>query len=240
VDSEAIRTGAFRNWAPASELRRLKKLYRSARFYRLIHHPTKPKLIGNNVGIHRADFEKVNGYDENFEGWGCEDDDLRGRLRQAGVHVESIVHWTHTFHLWHASDTTAPTTWKQGANVRYLLRKGRLTRCTNGLEKRTIDDLGVRIVGIPAQPETVERLVRGHFRPLSTEPPEMEILFLPGDGRFSGRAECNVLVALDHRAASSPAARRAHRIVMPTPGDAPPPSAPLDWDQFSQALRAAA
>ncbi len=94
LTSEAIASDAFRAGRRRASCKRLAKLDRSSRFYRLIRHPTKPKLIGNNVGIWRSDFERVNGYDENFEGWGCEDDDLRYRLRQAGVAVESILRWT--------------------------------------------------------------------------------------------------------------------------------------------------
>ena len=44
-----------------------------------------------NPPFDRADYERVNGYDENFVGWGCEDDDLRLRLRHAGVRIESIL-----------------------------------------------------------------------------------------------------------------------------------------------------
>ena len=105
VTPEVVRTGAFQHWAPESELRRLAKAATGPRaFYRLIRHPTKPKLIGNNVGIWRTDFERINGYDENFQGWGCEDDDLRCRLHAAGVRIESILRWTHTYHLWHPTD----------------------------------------------------------------------------------------------------------------------------------------
>ena len=57
-------------------------LDRKSRLYNGCGHPTKPKLFGNNIGIWRTDYERVNGYDENFEGWGCEDDDLRLRLRR--------------------------------------------------------------------------------------------------------------------------------------------------------------
>ncbi len=135
ITGDAITSDAYRAWAPASELKRLAKLDRSSRFYRLIRHPTKPKLIGNNVGIWRSDFERINGYDENFEGWGCEDDDLRYRLRKAGVAIESILRWTCAYHLWHPVDPTAPVKWRQGKNVQYLLRKGRPTRCENGLVK---------------------------------------------------------------------------------------------------------
>jgi glycosyltransferase involved in cell wall biosynthesis len=233
VTSEVIRSGEFARWTPESELRRLRKLDRSSRFYTFIRHPTKPKLIGNNVGIWRCDYERVNGYDENFEGWGCEDDDLRWRLRRAGVRIESILRWTHTFHLWHPTDVTAPATWKQGKNVAYLLRKGRLTQCRNGLQKRALEDLGVRVVEAPAGASGVETL-RNRFR-RSTATPEVEILVLRGKGRFSGRAECNVLVALDPTAARAAAAKQAHFTIVPADGSGPG-AASIRWDQVAQAL----
>lgn len=135
IDEAAIRRGDFTGWAPADELKRLRKQDRKARLYQLVRHRTKPKLIGNNVGVWRCDYETVNGYDENYEGWGCEDDDLRLRLRMAGVRIESILRWTYTFHLWHRVDVTAPTNWREGRNVAYLTRKEIPMRCTNGLFK---------------------------------------------------------------------------------------------------------
>jgi glycosyltransferase involved in cell wall biosynthesis len=240
VTPEVIRSGEFQNWAPDDELRRLRKRDRASRFYRLIRHPRKPKLIGNNVGIWRTDYERVNGYDENFQGWGCEDDDLRCRLRKSGVRIESILRWTRSYHLWHPTDITAPSSWKQGPNVTYFLRKGRLTRCRNGLEKRTLEDLSIRVVGRSSRPNLVARLLRGRFGAKSAARPEVELLFLPGEGRFSGQAECNVLVALEPEAVASPLARQAHVTIGPfspvgsnRPSDFPP-------DQFEQALAAVA
>jgi len=214
VTPQVIASGEFRQWGPAAELKRLKKIDRASRFYRLIRHPTKPKLIGNNVGIWRRDYERINGYDENFEGWGCEDDDLRHRLRQAGIGVASILRYTFTFHLWHPNVASMPTNWKEGANVQRLLRKGRLTRCRNGLEKRSLDDLSIRLVGEPAAAHPMAAWARRRFDKPHTEP-EVEILLLPGSGRFSGKAECNVLVALNEAAAQSPAAREAHLTIRP-------------------------
>ena len=107
-----------------------------------------------------------------------------------------------------------------GANVEYCLRKGRLTRCRNGLEKRALDDLAIRVVGSPPRCIAAGDAVRP--RPLRSSPttqPEVEILVLPGKGRFSGRADCNVLVALDPAAATSPAARQAHLTIRPTDAD---------------------
>ena len=215
VTGDVVRSGEFAGWAPAKELRRLRKLDRAARFYRLIRHPTKPKIIGNNVGIWRHDYERVNGYDENFQGWGCEDDDLRYRLRKAGVGIDSILRWTHTYHLWHPADTTMPANWKQGANVAYFLRKGRLTRCRNGLAKRSLDDLAIRVIGQASPSHPVAELVQRRFGARSSTTPEVEILLLPGAGRFSGRADCNVLLALEPRADRCAIARKAHLTIHP-------------------------
>jgi glycosyltransferase involved in cell wall biosynthesis len=215
VTRDVVRLGQFTDWGPPEEMQRLRKLDRAARFYRLIRHPTKPKIIGNNVGIWRRDYERVNGYDENFQGWGCEDDDLRYRLRKAGVGIASILRWTHTFHLWHPADTTMPANWKQGANVAYFLRKGRLTRCRNGLAKRSLDDLAIRIIGQASTPHPVAELIQRRFGAHSSTKPEVEILVLPGAGRFSGRAECNVLLALEPLAGRCAVARKAHLTIHP-------------------------
>ncbi len=215
VSPEVVHSGAFADWAPAGELRRLRKLDRSSRFYAFLRHPTKPKLIGNNVGIWRSDYERVNGYDENFQGWGCEDDDLRLRLRRAGVRIQSILRWTHTYHLWHPTDVTQPATWKQGANVEYFRRKGRLTRCRNGLVKRPLDDLSIRVVGSAALPRAAADLLRASAAQGQSRQPEVEILVLPGQGRFSGAADCNIVVALDTTAVQSAQVRAAHVLVAP-------------------------
>jgi hypothetical protein len=212
-----LRSGEFRNWAPRSELRRLLKKHYSSGFYRLIRHPRKPKLIGNNVGIWRSDFLRVNGYDENFVGWGCEDDDLRLRLRAAGVRIESILRWTFTYHLWHPIDTTTPNHWREGANVGYLMRRGRLTSCRNGVVKRRLSDLSIRVVGRASRPEAVARLIGGRLHATPSEQPELELLFLPGQGRFSGRAECNVVVALEPNAGDVSGPRGAHLTIAPRP-----------------------
>ena len=133
--SEAIRGGQYTEWVPSSERVRLARRHRRAWYYNLIRHPTKPRLVGNNIGVWRRDYERVNGYDEEFEGWGCEDDDLSMRLKRVGVRVRSILGRTFTFHLWHPPDVTAPRIWREGVNVRHLKQKDRPARCRNGLHK---------------------------------------------------------------------------------------------------------
>jgi len=133
LDVPAIRSGDFLQHASKAELKKLARMDRKSRFYELIRHPTKPKLFGGNVGIHRSDYESINGYDEAFEGWGCEDDDLRIRLRQAGHRIRSILRWTRTYHLWHPPGKTTPSEWKAGNNVARLQRNSIPTKCEHGL-----------------------------------------------------------------------------------------------------------
>jgi len=121
--------------------------------------------------------------------------------------------------------------------VAYFERQGRLARCRHGLVKRATSDLDVRVVGRPARPDAAARLLPGVLdRPSRSEPPEVEILFLPGSGRFTGRADCNVLVVLEDAPAISRAARRAHLVIAdkPVPGAGAAPHFPLD--QFAQAM----
>jgi glycosyltransferase involved in cell wall biosynthesis len=140
IDVAAVSTGTFQELAPRCELQRLTRLDRKSRLYNLLRHPTKPKMFGGNIGIFRTDYEAVNGYDENFVGWGGEDDDLRLRLRQSGRQIRSILRWTRTYHLWHPPGTTTPCRWREGANVAYLRRPGsRPTKCLRGLCNIDVD-----------------------------------------------------------------------------------------------------
>lgn len=68
------------------------------------------------------------------------------------------------------------------------------------------------------------------------ERPEAEVLFLPGKGRFSGRADCNVLVVLEASKRASRLARKAHVVVT----DEPPGQMAVEFvfplDGFRQAM----
>jgi glycosyltransferase involved in cell wall biosynthesis len=54
-----------------------------------------------NLGVWRADFEQVNGFDEAYCGWGHEDADLAIRLIQSGVSRKDGRNATTVLHLWH-------------------------------------------------------------------------------------------------------------------------------------------
>ena len=54
----------------------------------------------------RKNYLKVNGYDENYNGWGEEDDDFGNRLYVAGIKGKELSTFNMQIHLWHYSDPT--------------------------------------------------------------------------------------------------------------------------------------
>ena len=60
-----------------------------------------------------ADFERVNGYDMRYEGWGEEDMDLAVRLRRLGLRCGHLGGSGTVLHLWHPSQAAAdrPNWW---------------------------------------------------------------------------------------------------------------------------------
>jgi glycosyltransferase involved in cell wall biosynthesis len=133
VDEAAIVSGVFRQWMPRNERIRLFQKRIKEQYYQFMRHPTKPKLTGYSIGISREDLEAVNGFDERFVGWGCEDDDLAFRLRKAGRRIASSLPYTHGFHLWHPAAPSCPTKWTDGENVARLANLDRPIKCAAGL-----------------------------------------------------------------------------------------------------------
>lgn len=137
IDADAIRSGEFVKWIARAERNRIIRNRIKGQYYQWIRHPKKPKLTGFNIGIARDDFEAVNGFDEDFVGWGCEDDDLAFRLRKIGRRIASVLSYTQGYHLWHPSDPSRPAKWTEGPNVRRLDDVDRPVKCTAGLRPLT-------------------------------------------------------------------------------------------------------
>jgi GT2 family glycosyltransferase len=192
-----VAAGRFTPIATWHDRFKLWKLAQKARCYSWLNHPTKPKLLSGNVGIARADFERVNGFDEAFVGWGCEDDDLGQRLRAAGVRIASILHQTHTYHLWHPKSPSVPQTWREGANVDYLHRRGKLVRCATGLLKRTRSDLQIHLLDsaalLLAAPGLAKSL-KSYQVITNSDDADIEIRVAETAGRFSRAASVKLLV----------------------------------------------
>ena len=89
LDVEKIRQGAYEALMTEERLRFLKRRHWKSLFYFLTMKKIRPRLMGLNFSVARDLFEKVNGYDEAYEGWGKEDSDLRTRMRQSGAPPET-------------------------------------------------------------------------------------------------------------------------------------------------------
>jgi GT2 family glycosyltransferase len=226
LSEDGARYGEFLTWHVNGERERHARQHRKAQFYSFIRHTRKPKLVGNNFAVWRSDFERVNGFDENFCGWGQEDDDLGLRLRRSGIRLQSILRWTRSYHLWHPRDPSTTESWREGNNVPYFLRGSRLTRCRNGIVKREINDLAIEITGGSNAARRVKELLRQHGvlaagnAPQSRPPgaqPEVEVMALPGAARFSTSAEYRLLILLDEAQPPCKLLEQANMIVSIAP-----------------------
>lgn len=93
-------------------------------------HPRPRKLMGVNYSLPRAAFVAVNGYDEAWVVYGCEDRDLELRLLRAGWPFKALLNRAVVYHLWHQERERSELTLK-------LLREAEestATRCGRGLE----------------------------------------------------------------------------------------------------------
>ena len=96
--------------------------------------PHKPKLLGCHFSLFREDVERVNGFDENFVGWGYEDDDFARRLYWAGVEPRSVIAEARAMHLWHPSLAPQALARHRDRPNRAYFRRWRVpAHCQNGL-----------------------------------------------------------------------------------------------------------
>ena len=65
------------------------------------------RSYGHMLGVARRDFERVNGYDMRFVGWGEEDVDIVVRLRRIGLRCGHAGPDGTLIHLWHESEVPA-------------------------------------------------------------------------------------------------------------------------------------
>lgn len=106
--------------------------YRFLRRIGLAH--ARRLTFGGHFSIFKKDVESINGYDENYIGWGGEDQDLAHRLVLAGISGKSVIREARMLHVWHEREM-GEKHWKEGTNIDYYLRKNVSVRCINGLMK---------------------------------------------------------------------------------------------------------
>jgi len=107
----------------------------------------------------------------------------------------------------------------------------------NGLVKRTVDDLAVRVVGTSSSPKAATALLGPRWgERCDAGPAEVELLFLPGEGRFSGRADCNILVVLEDTPKARRMDRKAHLVVADRPYPGVPAECGFKLEELDRAL----
>ncbi len=86
-----------------------------------------------NLSLWTKDFLAVNGFDENYRGWGLEDSDLAIRLNRLGVRIVNGRFATNVIHLWHQESDRAGL-----KNNQELLARASSApiRCENGIQSR--------------------------------------------------------------------------------------------------------
>jgi hypothetical protein len=135
-DESALATG-HSPIAPAPqqlvELRHRTARYRRQAWLRQlgIAKPHKPKLLSANFAVRLTDYLAVNGFDEEYEGYGQEDDDLGRRLYRHGCRPIIAIDRALTFHQHHP--TRAPGDWHTSPNADRF-KAGGPTRCIHGVE----------------------------------------------------------------------------------------------------------
>lgn len=134
VDSDFVLAGKHEAFLTPVRMKHLRRLHRKNLFYVAIRKKGRPHNMGLNYSVAREHLEKINGYDEQFEGWGNADGDVRRRLRMLGVLPKSIWSQAVIFHQHHALDPTKnPEVRKR--NQALAARKDIPSYCVDGMVK---------------------------------------------------------------------------------------------------------
>ena len=146
VTEEIVRGGRLEEVWPAPDDPRLDLFHRDAvrtrrrqwklRLWRTEARMRKVRLITMQASLPREAFERVNGFDEAYEGWGEEDVDLGFRLQLAGLRPRSVLEESRALHL----DHDPP-----------VRRRANLDRLRRPRRGRYVCDLG--LVRLPGAPE---------------------------------------------------------------------------------------
>jgi glycosyltransferase involved in cell wall biosynthesis len=105
ITDEMIKQGKFDAILTSEQRKSTMVRYRKELLYSILNYlrlrRLGPKLRGGIVGFCKSDFIGINGYDENFQGWGNEDDDLGIRFYASGVRGKNPYAKEYALHLYH-------------------------------------------------------------------------------------------------------------------------------------------
>lgn len=93
--------------------------------------------LGCNMSFWRLDVLAINGYDEFFEGWGAEDDDLAHRLYRSGCRKRALRFSGIVYHLWHGMED--PGSRQKNSDYKDARDQEGTLWCENGIDKYLTD-----------------------------------------------------------------------------------------------------
>ena len=148
LSRDAVEGGGFENAIGAEERRCMDALQRKCRFYVIMRRlglgvNGRPAVNFANAAASRDDLIRANGFDEDYVGWGQEDDDLGWRLYMAGVRPVAVVNRALVSHIPHPPRHGG---WKAGRNIERYRRKRLSFRCAKGLDAHPHPDVVVTVV----------------------------------------------------------------------------------------------
>lgn len=93
------------------------------------------RVRGANLSFWREDLAKVNGFNEDFEGWGREDSEFVARMLNAGIKKYHLKFAGFGYHLYHHESSREMLPKNQ--QILDTTVQNKLARCINGLDKYT-------------------------------------------------------------------------------------------------------
>ena len=175
----------LKSLVPAREVKRVLKIARKNKWYRLFRLKVRPKVMTCNFVVRKSDLERVNGFDERYVGWGHEDTDLGRRLREAGIRSVESLSPGEMIHLWHKGDESFAGRVRDCPNAVYFDRGFHLKKCRLGLIERGFKDIDIAMSG------AIPEFLKSEYG--QKKGAEVELLWSSGAGdRFSSGAEIQI------------------------------------------------
>lgn len=96
----------------------------------------KLELWGGNFSCFKEPYVQINGFNEDMDGWGKEDDEIGVRLANFGLRPVSVANRAVNFHLWHPKASgLAESIPRNLAHKKHYRATGEF-RCPNGYDSR--------------------------------------------------------------------------------------------------------
>lgn len=108
-----------------------------SQFYKASNEFSK-KYRGCNTSYRRADAISVNGYNEDFEGWGREDSEFALRMLNKGILARRIRYAGIVFHIYHVEKSKDRL--ETNNNIEQQTINDNVVWCENGINKYLVDE----------------------------------------------------------------------------------------------------